>query len=146
VDLYAFQFDLIFNPSVLEAVSVTEGSFLRHQGPTVFVPGTISNSAGRISLTAGSLIGPIAGASGDGPLAGITFTALANGTSNIRIGNPVLLDSTLAPVTASLEAGVVQVGIPEPSTFYILWGGLAGLLTLGVVRSIKTKVRLSKLL
>ena len=39
-DLYAFQFDIGFGPSVLQATSVVEGSFLPSGGFTFFIPGT----------------------------------------------------------------------------------------------------------
>lgn len=53
-----------------------------------------------------------------------SFTALALGASAITISNPLLLDSTLVPLTTSLESGSVLVGIPEPSTLLILPAGL----------------------
>src|SRR5580693_6858462 len=36
-DLYAFQFDLTFDPTLLSAVSVTEGAFLPSGGTTFFI-------------------------------------------------------------------------------------------------------------
>src|ERR1019366_6371228 len=42
-DLYAFQFDLSFNPAVLSATSITEGLFLPTGGSTFFISGDIDN-------------------------------------------------------------------------------------------------------
>jgi len=42
-DLYSFQFDLSFNPAVLQVTSVLEAAFLPSGGPTFFIPGTIDN-------------------------------------------------------------------------------------------------------
>src|ERR1017187_8890134 len=51
-DLYGYQFDLGFNPTVLQAISVTEGAFLGTGGPTIFLPGTIDNVGGSITANA----------------------------------------------------------------------------------------------
>src|SRR3954451_12285154 len=75
-DLYAFQFDLSFAPAVLAANAVEEGTFLGQGGTTLFVPGSIDNSAGRIHMTVNTLVGPVPGMSGDGLLAGVSFQAL----------------------------------------------------------------------
>ena len=60
-DLYAFQFDLSFDPGTVSAVSITEGSFLTGGGATFFLPGTIDNVGGTIASTADSLVGAIPG-------------------------------------------------------------------------------------
>src|SRR5579872_4655605 len=75
-DLYAFQFDIGFNPATLAGVSVTEGSFLPGGGSTFFIPGFIDNTGGTIAFSADTLIGPIPGVSGSGTLATIDFTAV----------------------------------------------------------------------
>ena len=97
-DLDAFQFDLAFNctvptatptscqqgASVLDALSVTEGTFLPNGGTntTFFEPGTINNATGEISL-----IGDVgaSGVTGSGDLVDVTFKALTTGTTNIAI-------------------------------------------------------------
>src|SRR5579872_3309794 len=75
-DLFAFQFDIGFNPGILSATSITEGLFLPGGGTTFFIPGTIDNIGGTISSNADTLIGAISGVSGSGTLAIIDFTAL----------------------------------------------------------------------
>jgi hypothetical protein len=93
VDLYGYQFDIGFDPTILSAVSVTEGPFLASAGTTSFFPGFIDNAGGTISFIADSLTGAIAGASGDGTLATISFSALATGTSSVGIFNVEAFDS-----------------------------------------------------
>jgi general secretion pathway protein D len=73
-DLYAYQFDLSFDPTVLSATSVGEGAFLPSGGSTFFLPGTIDNVAGTVTLTAGSLQGAVPGVTGSGVLALLQFT------------------------------------------------------------------------
>ena len=51
-DLYAYQFDLTFNPAILSASTMSEASFLAGGGSTFFIPGAIDNVLGSITLTA----------------------------------------------------------------------------------------------
>lgn len=124
-DLYAFQFDLAFDPAVLSATSITEGAFLSSGGGTVFIPGAIDNALGTITFTAGTLLGSGPGVSGSGFLAEIQFEALSAGTSSISVSNVVLLDSASADITAVMEDGSVRIAVPEPSSGLLLGFGLA---------------------
>jgi Cohesin domain len=99
-DLFAFQFDLTFDPTLLSAVSVIEGPFLPGGGTTIFIPGSIDNVGGTVAATADTLIGAISGVAGNGVLAEFQFTALAPGTSALSFGNEILLDSSLSDITA----------------------------------------------
>ena len=51
IDLFAWQFDLSFNPGVLQLTSIQEGPLLASGGSTVFIPGTIDNTAGTATFT-----------------------------------------------------------------------------------------------
>ncbi|HTR38266.1 MAG TPA: cohesin domain-containing protein [Bryobacteraceae bacterium] len=129
-DLYAFQFDVGFDPTLLAATSESEGPFLSSAGTTIFLPGTIDNIGGAISGTADVLSGAISGASTSGTpgvLATLQFTSLAEGTSAISLSNIVLLDSSLNDISfTSIDgsATVVPVGaIPEPRLILVLFAG-----------------------
>jgi hypothetical protein len=63
VDYLAYQFDLAFIPEVVQAISVTEASFLSAGGSTLFIAGIIDNVGGNVSGTADSLESAISGAS-----------------------------------------------------------------------------------
>jgi hypothetical protein len=119
-DLYAYQFDLNFNPAIVSAVSITEGSFLT----SFFIPGAIDNTGGTIAGSADSLTGPGPGVSGSGTLAILTLQGVASGSSNINLMNVILLDSSLSPISnVSLQSGSVTVN--EPSSLALLFAGMA---------------------
>lgn len=64
-NLYGYQFDLTFNPSVLASVSSSEGSFLATGGnATFFIPGTDDNVVGNVFATADTILSAVPGASG----------------------------------------------------------------------------------
>lgn len=107
-DLYVFQFDITFDPNVLEAVSISEGDFLSSHGATTGLAGTIDNTLGTITGITCALTGAT-GATGSGTLATVTFNALADGTSNIVLSNVVLSNSSLTEIPSTSEDGSVTV-------------------------------------
>ena len=123
-DIYAFEFDLSFDPSILSAIGITEGPFLAAGGATSFLPGSIDNALGTVSMTGDSLLGPIPGVTGSGTLATIDFIALAVGTSPVDLSGIVVLDSDLNDVFVGTVNGSVNV-VPEPSTLILVGGSLA---------------------
>jgi cohesin domain-containing protein/PEP-CTERM motif-containing protein len=140
-DLYAFQLDLGFDPSVLAATSVTEGSFLTGAGSTIFFPGTIDNVLGSMSNNADTLVAAIPGVTGDGILLAIQFSVIGTGTSSLTPENLLLLDSNFnllnassvdATITASTSTGTAT---PEPATFLLLAAGMLGMAALTWTRS-----------
>lgn len=135
-DLYAFQFDLGFDPSIFSGDSITEGTFLSSDGSTFGLLGTIDNSKGDISGIADSLESIVPGVSGTGILASINFTALATGPGNISLSNVILLNSSLTDINidnfqnANIvvnENSVPTSPVPEPTTFILLATGLISL-------------------
>ena len=131
-DLYGFQFDLGFNPTVLMATSVTEGAFLGTGGPTIFVPGTIDNVGGSITANADILNGAVSGVNGSGDLLDVTFQALSGGSSSVQIFNLFALNSFGQGLTVNTASSTVTVSgvssVPEPGTDLLLTAGVLGLL------------------
>ena len=86
-DFGGWQADLTFDPKVLKAVSVTEGDFLKQDdGETYFLEGNIKNPLGKIiGIKSLQLDGKAA--KGQGRLLSVTFTVIANGTSQLTLDN-----------------------------------------------------------
>jgi adhesin HecA-like repeat protein len=130
-DLYAYQFDIGFDPTLLEATGETEGPFLSSGGGTTFVAGAIDNSAGTLSDTADSLTGMVSGVTGLGTLATIDFQAIGVGTSPITLSNILLLDSGGNSIPFMSENGSVT-STPEPG--FLPFALVALLLAVGLFR------------
>ena len=84
-DLAGWQFDIAFDPAVLEAIDVSEGNFLKADGgATFFQSGSINNAAGKITgLNAARLSG--GGVSGTGLLLQVRFKAKAAGETELAL-------------------------------------------------------------
>ena len=131
VDLYAFQFDIAFDQSVLQATGPSsEGPFLSSGGTTFFIPGVEDNANGLILGTANVLLGAIAGVSGNGILAFLSFVGAdvaIDRTIAVNLLNVQLLDSNLSPIDATIENATVTVNaVPEPASLLLLATGVAG--------------------
>ena len=84
-DLAGWQSDIIFDPAVLKANSVKDGNFLRQDGGrTHFLEGAIDNTDGRITGVGSARISE-GGASGEGTLLSVTFTAKAAGETRVAL-------------------------------------------------------------
>jgi hypothetical protein len=124
-DLTGWQFDLRFDPTIVRADSVTEGSFLSAFGMTLFSPGVIDNSTGLISIVSGSFVDLSPYPFGDGVLAEIEFTALALGVSQLDFSNVFLNWSDQGFAIAGGQISVESTAVPEPATLVLLAIGFA---------------------
>ena len=85
-DMAAWQFDIAFDPAILEAINVTEGDFLKMGSTTLFQSGTIDNVNGKITgLSAIRL--STRGVSGTGTLLQVTFKAKSGGETRLALQN-----------------------------------------------------------
>ena len=86
-DLAGWQFDIAFDPTLLEAINVTEGDFLKQNGvSTFFQGGSIDNAAGKITqLSAARLSSQ--GVTGTGTLLQVTFKAKSVGETELALQN-----------------------------------------------------------
>jgi hypothetical protein len=146
--LTSYQFDLSFNPSIIEALSfddsatdfATEAS--NEGGFLTGITGFIDNSTGILSGVADSMSGNTGpGLTPDGTIADITFEALSPGTFALNLANAFLTDNGNFLFSGnrdfSLQNGSVTVvanaAVPEPPLLP-LFG--AALLALAVARQL----------
>src|SRR5947209_14153276 len=108
VDLYAFQFELSYAPTLLAASAINEGPFLAQGGTTIFLPGAIENDQGRIGSTVDTLVGVVPGVSGNGVLATVLFQMLAADTGPVTLSNVILLNSRLQPIPATTAGTTID--------------------------------------
>ena len=86
-DFAGWQFDIVFDPAVVEALDVSEGDFLKTDGgATFFQGGRIDNAEGKIAgLIAGRISG--GGVSGSGSVVEVKFRARAEGETELALEN-----------------------------------------------------------
>ena len=84
-DLAGWQFDIAFDPAILEAVDVSEGDFLKTDGGTTFFQsGSIDNASGKITgLSAARLSAQ--GVTGTGTLLQVRFKAKSAGETELTL-------------------------------------------------------------
>ena len=112
-DLGGFQFAFTFNPSIVRVQGAVLGSLVTGSGRAFTALGPqIDNALGIASFGAYSYgTGP--GRSGSGPIATITFTPVALGTSALRFGSVQLATPGGVAIPTTIENGsiVVQAGL-----------------------------------
>ena len=138
-DVYDYQLDLTFNPGVLQASAVVEGTFLSGSGATFFIPGVIDNSGGGVAFNADTLLTAISGANGSGLLLVFDFSAIAPGTSALDVQNLILQDSLGNLIDGSVKNSSVTVkgpiGVPESPSLILLTLGLTVLMTIRLIKA-----------
>ena len=84
-DMAGWQFDIAFDPAILEAIDVSEGDFLKTDGGTTFFHGgSIDNAAGKITgLNAARL--STQGVTGTGVLVRMRFRAKSKGETELAL-------------------------------------------------------------
>jgi hypothetical protein len=138
-DLFAYQFDIIFDPAILQISGVTDGEFLTSGGGISVFGGVfalaLDNSAGVITIL-DSLLGPAPpafGVSGAGVLATLVFSAVLPGTTDILFSSSILENSSGLAIDATFTSGQVTVTdagggvtpVPEPGTLSLVLLGMA---------------------
>jgi hypothetical protein len=113
--LVSWQFNITFNPAVLQAVIVWEGPFLKQLNPpgTTFLAPAIDNTAGWV--TSGAVLKSYAsgGVTGSGVLATVCFKAIAEGNSVLDLDEETTKlrtwdGNTLVPIEHSRVSSFFQ--------------------------------------
>ena len=133
-NLYGWQVNVTFNPSVLNVDKVTEGPFLKSANKTAMPKPSIDNSRGYV-LAAATLMPPYppAGATGSGVLANITFTVKSGGGSTLHFDEALTYFRTVQAQTVVPIEGVVRQDGTYSSGGSVGLGGVPFELIAGVV-------------
>jgi len=107
-----WQFDLTFDPSLVQVNSLTEENFLKQGGATTFfLPGTIDNVAGKVTGATAAITTPGASVSTPGKAVTIQMSAKAGvtGTSPLNLVNVVIGSPSGTTLPNSPNNGNVDV-------------------------------------
>ena len=108
-NLAGWQFDIAFDPTMLEAVEVSEGDFLNPEGnATFFQGGSIDNATGKITKLSSARLSE-EGVSGRGALLSVTFTAKTTGQTQLSLENFQLAAITGESIPAGLPEVVITI-------------------------------------
>ena len=110
-DMAGWQFDIAFDPAILEAINVTEGDFLKKDGVTTFFQGgTINNASGKITGLNAARLSTTRGVSGTGTLLQVMFEAKSAGETVLELQNLEFGDVTGTLIPAGPHEIRITVG------------------------------------
>ena len=109
VDLYAWEIELSWEPSLLGVISVVEGTFLKLGGDTFFIY-NVNDTQGHILIDC-TLIGQIVGVNGNGVLATVTFLVLSVGETPLDLHDEVLLDHNEVQIACQVSDGYCYLNV-----------------------------------
>ncbi|PXF52792.1 MAG: hypothetical protein C4B56_04470 [Candidatus Methanophagaceae archaeon] len=109
-EIYAAQYDLYFDPNLLNATSQTKGTFLSQDGTNAIeVINKINNTIGKIEY--GETRTAERGISDSGVLASISFEVIGtSGTSDLTLGDVILSDINGKVFESEIGGGTCTVG------------------------------------
>ena len=108
-NLAGWLFDIAFDPTMLEAVEVSEGDFLDPEGGTTFFQkGRIDNATGKITKLSSARLSE-EGVGGRGTLLSVTFTAKTTGQTQLSLENFQLAAITGESIPAGLPEVVITI-------------------------------------
>jgi len=106
-DLYGWEFKLSWNPSLLEAINITENSFLKN-GADTYIVSKMSNNDGYV-LAGCTRLRNVTGASGNGTVATIEFRTKEEGTCTLNLYDTKLVNSNKQLMAHTNLDGTVHV-------------------------------------
>ena len=108
-DLAGWQFNIAFDPDVLQAIAVSEGDFLNPDGGTTFFQkGKINNKSGKITKLSSARLSET-GVSGTGTLLSVRFTAKTAAKTSLKLENFQLAAITGESIPAGPHVVVINV-------------------------------------
>lgn len=109
-NLLGWQFDITFDPNMIEFVQINEGQFLQSKGKTLFISG--SSKQGAVRNIAASLLGND-GVDGSGIIATAHFKLTKKGSAKLDLENHLFSDPSAHPIVHSAENGGVNLSQEE---------------------------------
>jgi hypothetical protein len=109
-NLFGFQFDMNYDPAILEFQSVEQGGLLKTGGVTIFCVPFKTDNPGLIKNVACTRMGQVGEVEGVGTMMEVIFTAKSSGTSDIELTNVKLSDINANELTPETFSGEVIVG------------------------------------
>jgi hypothetical protein len=100
-NLYGFQFDLEYDPNILEFSTASEGTFLnknRQDGTFCIQPKASSHASVNYVTIACTRTGQTGGVDGSGVLESLTFTAKSTMAVELKLSNIKLVDSSVKQI------------------------------------------------
>ena len=114
-DLAGWQTDILFDPAILKANSITEGNFLKHGNvQTYFRSGTIDNTTGRITGISATRF--TSGVEGNGTLLAINFTLKNARDTRIQLRNLKAGDSNGQSIYITSPVFRIRLKTETPTT------------------------------
>jgi hypothetical protein len=113
-ELATVQFDLAFDPAVLQVTGVSEGGLLNQGGAnTYFSPGVIENTAGTLTGVAGEITTQGADVSNEAVFSIIAFEAKGVGDNSLlELSNVIVGDKAASPLPLGINGASVTVTSP----------------------------------
>lgn len=110
--LAGYQFDLRFDPTMLQVEGVAEGSFLKRDGAgTFWQPPAIDNANGHVRVIAARTTQE--GSTGDGSLASIQFHTVGAGDTSLGLEHVLMSDSVGNTMDVSVSGTLLQIQQPQ---------------------------------
>jgi hypothetical protein len=112
-DLGGFQFDLRYDPALLQVTDVTLGDLLGSTGRSIVdIPIIVDNDSGRVTV-AGASFGTAPGPNEDGVLAEVTLSARRHGKGSLWLENIKVLDTDANRQGAVSQGAAVSVSASD---------------------------------
>jgi hypothetical protein len=111
VDLYGWEFKLGWNSTILDAIAVTEGPFLK-RGDSTFFTYKINNTEGFVLVDC-TLLGDIPGVGGNGTLATIEFHVKTVGECTLDLYDTILVSSAEQPIPHTAIDGYYYTAVRD---------------------------------
>jgi hypothetical protein len=123
-DIFSYGFDILYDESVLEYISASEGSFLNENGnvSTSFESGLENGNQGKIVIAGSRLVSPVNGISGSGDLLSITFKALQSSSIQITFDSNSFVSDVSGDVNTTfnpLNLTIDPLTVDAPTNFVI---------------------------